>query len=190
LVDFNQTNNMSRVGKKNIQIPTGVQLTFQDYVLTAKGPKGTLSMLVHPKVSVHLEAHELNFSIDDQKDRMKMALWGTMRAIAANLVTGVSAGFTKQLELNGVGYKVALSGDKLNFALGFSHPVNIPIPKEISITVDKNLITGTSADKQALGEFMAQVFKLKPHEPYKGKGFKIPGEKYRRLAGKSGKAKK
>ena len=181
---------MSRIGKKVIPIPSGVQVTFENHVFKAKGPKGELSMLMHPKVIPTIESDAVSFAIGNPKNRVELALWGTMRAIANNLIEGVSAGFTRQLELNGVGFKMAISGTKLNFALGFSHPVDIVIPSDIQVAIDKNLLTGQSADKQKLGEFMAQIYKLKPHEPYKGKGFKVPGKTYRRLAGKSGKAKK
>lgn len=181
---------MSRVGKKVIQIPAGVQVTVSDRTLSAKGPKGELSMLVHPKVSFKVNDSELTFNIDNSKDRVQSTLWGTMRALAANIVNGVSTGFSSQLELNGVGYKVTMTGNKMVFALGFSHPVEVTIPQGIQVVIDKNLITGSSADKQQVGQFMADMFHLKPHEPYKGKGFKVPGKLYRRLAGKSGKAKK
>ncbi|GAB4144592.1 MAG: 50S ribosomal protein L6 [Patescibacteria group bacterium] len=181
---------MSRVGKKPILIPAGVQVTIESNTITAKGPKGELKMVVHPKVSFKVDNNELIFSVANENNREQAALWGTMRAIASNIIEGVSQGFNSQLELNGVGYKVALAGNKLNFALGFSHPVEVAIPNGIQVTVDKNLITGQSADKQMLGQFMADIFRLKPHEPYKGKGFKVPGKFYRRLAGKSGKAKK
>lgn len=181
---------MSRIGKKAVIIPNGVQVTVQGRVINAKGPKGESSVEIHPKVPFKLEGNELSFSILSEQDRLAKALWGTMRAIAQNLIEGVSNGFTKQLELNGVGYKMALAGTKINFALGFSHPVDVDIPAGITISIDKNMITGQSHNKQMLGQFMAEIFHLKPHEPYKGKGFKIPGVKYRRLAGKTGKAKK
>jgi large subunit ribosomal protein L6 len=181
---------MSRIGKKSILIPAGVQITIKSRTIFAKGPKGEGSVEVHPKVSFKFEDNQISLFITNDSDRLAKALWGTMRAIVFNLIEGVANGFTSKLELNGVGYKMALAGDKINFALGFSHPVEKQIPIGISITIDKNLITGQSFDKQALGQFMAEIFKLKPHEPYKGKGFKIPGKVYRRLAGKTGKTKK
>lgn len=181
---------MSRIGKKAIVIPNGVQVTVQGRVIHAKGPKGEASVEIHPKVPFKLEGNELSFSIATVQDRLAKALWGTMRAIAFNLVEGVSVGFTRKLELNGVGYKMVVAGNKLNMALGFSHPVDLDIPAGITVSIEKNLLTGQSFDKQMLGQFMAEVFHLKPHEPYKGKGFKIPGVKYRRLAGKTGKVKK
>ena len=181
---------MSRIGKKAVIIPSGVQVTIHGRVITAKGPKGELSVEIHPKVLFKLEGNELSFYILPVQDRLAKALWGTMRAIAFNLIEGVSNGFTRYLELNGVGFKMAIASNKINFALGFSHPVDVDIPTGITITIEKNLITGQSHNKQMLGQFMAEIFHLKPHEPYKGKGFKIPGVKYRRLAGKTGKAKK
>ena len=181
---------MSRIGKKAVLIPDGVQVTVQGRVIHAKGPKGEASVEIHPKVPFKFEGKEISFSIASDADRLAKALWGTMRAIAFNLIEGVSIGFTRHLELNGVGFKMAIAGTKLNMALGFSHPVDVDIPVGITATIEKNLLTGKSFDKQLLGQFMAEVFHLKPHEPYKGKGFKIPGVKYRRLAGKTGKAKK
>lgn len=181
---------MSRIGKKPVIIPSGVTVTVQGRVIHAKGPKGDNKIEIHPKVNFKVEGNEIIVSIPENADRLARALWGTMRAIVSNLIQGVSEGFTSKLELNGVGFKVAVAGNKLNMALGFSHPVDVDIPLGISVVVDKNLITGQSFDKQKLGQFMAEVFHLKPHEPYKGKGFKVPGVKYRRLAGKTGKAKK
>lgn len=181
---------MSRIGKKPVIIPTGVQVTTHGRVIHAKGPQGENQVEIHPKVNFVVEGNQITISLPENPDRMARALWGTMRALVANLIEGVSTGFTSKLELNGVGFKMAMDGNKINMALGFSHPVDVVIPAGISITIEKNLMTGQSHDKQKLGQFMAEIFHLKPHEPYKGKGFKVPGVKYRRLAGKTGKAKK
>ncbi len=175
---------MSRVGKKPVTIPSGVTAVLKDGVLTVTGPKGTLSQAVHPKVTVEVSGDAITVSVAKPEDRKERALWGLFRQLIQNLVDGVTKGFTKTLEVVGVGFKVALTGSKLSMALGFSHPVDVEVPKDIQVAVDKNTITITGADKQRVGQFAADVRELKKPEPYKGKGIKYQDEVVRRKAGK------
>lgn len=179
---------MSRVGKKPVILPSGVTASFKDAVLTVNGPKGALTLPVHPRVTLSLTAEEITVSVPSQENKKDKALWGLFRALIQNLVEGVTKGFEKKLEVNGVGFKVAISGSKLTMALGFSHPVEIEIPKELNVTVDKNVITIAGSDKQLVGQFAANVRSLKPPEPYKGKGIKYSDETILRKAGKVVKA--
>ncbi len=176
---------MSRVGKKPVIIPTGVKAELKDGMLTVTGPKGTLTMAIHPKVTVNVAESELTVSVPNENNKKERALWGLFRALAQNLIDGVTKGFEKKLEVNGVGFKVALEGSsKLVMSLGFSHPVVVEIPKNLTVTVEKNVITITGADKQLVGQFAAEVRELKKPEPYKGKGIKYIDEVILRKAGK------
>jgi large subunit ribosomal protein L6 len=175
---------MSRVGKKPIVIPSGVKAEQKDGTLTVTGPKGALLLLIHPKVTVHIQESEITVDVAKKEDKKEKALWGLFRALISNLVDGVSKGFEKKLEVNGVGFKVALVGSKLSMALGFSHPVEVEIPKDLQVAVEKNVITITGADKQRVGQFAAEIRELKKPEPYKGKGIKYIDEVIVRKAGK------
>lgn len=179
---------MSRIGKKPVVIPSGVSLTLQGNTLKAKGPKGELELPVHGDVHVEIGEGEVVVSVKDTSEKQQKALWGLFRSLVQNLVLGVSSGFTKQLELQGVGFKVAATANELQFALGFSHPVNVPIPSGISATVEKNIITISGSSKQQVGQFAANVRRLKEPEPYKGKGIRYVGENVRRKAGKAAKS--
>jgi large subunit ribosomal protein L6 len=179
---------MSRVGKKPVILPSGVSAILKDAVLTVNGPKGALNLPVHPRVTLAISAEEIVVSVPSQENKKDKALWGLFRALIQNLVDGVTKGFEKKLEVNGVGFKVAVAGSKLNMSLGFSHPVEVEIPKELQVTVDKNVITITGSDKQLVGQFAANVRSLKPPEPYKGKGIKYSDETILRKAGKVVKA--
>lgn len=175
---------MSRIGKKPVVVPSGVKVEKKDLTLTVTGPKGTLSLALHPKVSLTVSEKEILVDIDDKESKKEKALWGLFRSLIQNLVDGVTKGFEKKLEVNGVGFKVATTPGKLTMSLGFSHPVIVDVPKELTVSVDKNVITIAGADKQKVGQFAAEVRELKKPEPYKGKGIKYSDETIIRKAGK------
>lgn len=179
---------MSRIGKLPIEIPSGVTITIDPSVITVAGSKGTLKQFTMPGVTVTQEDGQVIVTRvnDEPKNRAKH---GLMRALINNMVTGVSSGFSKQLELNGVGYRVALAGTGLKFNIGFSHEVNYALPQGVTATVEQNLITVTGIDKQQVGQVAAEIRALKKPEPYKGKGIKYVGERIIRKSGKSGKDK-
>ena len=165
---------MSRVAKKPIALPKGVELNIQPGTVSVKGPKGTLSIDVPAGVEVKLEDGQAQLSASDP---MHVPMAGTMRAILANMVKGVSEGFERKLELVGVGYRAAMQGKDLNLSLGFSHPVLFPSPEGITIaTPTQTEIVVTGADKQQVGEVAAKIRGFRPPEPYKGKGVKYAGE--------------
>lgn len=184
---------MSRIGKKLITIPAGVQVALDGNTLRVKGAKGELLLTVHPKLvldmsevsgvkTIHLTLKE---DLEDKKDN---ALWGLYGSLVRNMIKGVKDGWEEQLELVGVGFKVAQKGEALELEVGFSHPVKFSVPKGILAKVEKNTITLTGADKQMLGETAARIRSIKPPEPYKGKGIKYIDEVIRRKAGKAAKA--
>jgi large subunit ribosomal protein L6 len=175
---------MSRIGKKPVIIPSGVKVEKKDLVLSVTGPKGTLSMEIHPKVAVNVSDKEILVDVANKENKKEKALWGLSRSLVQNLVEGVTKGFEKKLEVNGVGFKVAVSAGKLVMSLGFSHPVEVIIPKDLAVTVEKNVITVSGPDKQRVGQFAAEVRELKKPEPYKGKGIKYIDETIVRKAGK------
>ncbi len=178
---------MSRIGKLPVIIPEGVEVTINGQVVTAKGPLGTESVELRPEVKVEkvdntVVVTRLN---DDRKSR---SLHGLSRTLVANAINGVKTGFTKKLEIVGVGYRAAMQGNTLNLALGYSHPVNIEAPEGIKIAVEANTkITISGANKQAVGDIAATIRSKRPPEVYKGKGIKYAGEYIRRKAGKTGK---
>ena len=176
---------MSRIGKAPVSVPDGVKVTLSDGSVSVEGPKGKLMTAVPEKISVKVEGKELIVSreSDSPGDR---AMHGLTRKLIGNMVQGVSQGFRRVLEINGVGYKAEVSGQNLNLVLGFSHPIQFPLPKEVTAKVDRQtLITLESFDKQALGQTAAMIRSLKPPEPYKGKGIKYQEEVIRRKAGKA-----
>ncbi|GBD04935.1 50S ribosomal protein L6 [bacterium HR20] len=176
---------MSRVGRKPIEIPAGVTVTVNGSVLIAKGPLGEQQMTLPESITCQREGNTLTFhrSSDDKKIR---ALHGMVRALAANMITGVSRGFEKQLELQGVGYKAELRGKNLVLSLGFSHPVVFIPPEGIQITVSSpTQVSVKGSDRQLVGEVAAVIRKIRPPEPYKGKGIRYVGEFVRRKAGKA-----
>ncbi len=177
---------MSRIGKKIITVPAGVTVDYADNVLSAKGPKGELSMKVHPAIQLNREGNLITFEIADTRNKIASALWGTTRANANNIITGVSEGFSKTLELNGVGYKMELAS-KLTLYIGFSHTVIVEIPPTIKLELNKNVLSGTSCDKQKIGDFFTTIHDMKPCDVYKHKGFKFPDRFYRKKVGKKGK---
>ncbi len=175
---------MSRIGKKPIQIPDGVTVTINGQQITAKGPKGELSYTVHPHVKIAQQDQTLVLTIDNSDNKKDRALWGTNRQLVANILIGVSQGYTKQLEINGVGYRAEVKGQVLVLNVGYSHPVEFKLPEGVSAKVEKNLITLESIDKQLLGETAANIRKIRKPEPYKGKGIKYVDEVILRKAGK------
>ncbi|MDB4939989.1 MAG: putative ribosomal protein [Candidatus Doudnabacteria bacterium] len=179
---------MSRIGKKPITIPNGVKPEVIDKGLNVTGPKGTVFVLVHPKVQLNISASEIVVDVKNHENKLERSLWGLTRSLVQNAVTGVTQGFEKKLEINGVGYRGAIAGTTITMALGFSHPVIVEVPKGLTATIEKNLITITGVDKQAVGEFAAKIRALKKPEPYKGKGIKYSDEVVRRKAGKVVKA--
>lgn len=174
---------MSRVGKQFITIPDGVTVTVAGGDVAVKGPKGELQLYVPPEISIELK--EKNIFVTLARDtKHSRKLWGTIRALIANMIAGVTSGFEKKLEIEGVGYKAALVGKNLELALGFSHPVKVEAPDGIAFTVEKNSITVSGISKELVGRIAANIRALKKPEPYKGKGIRYTGEVIRRKAGK------
>ncbi|MFZ2804573.1 MAG: 50S ribosomal protein L6 [Patescibacteria group bacterium] len=179
---------MSRIGKKPILLPPGVDATISESEVSVKGPKGTLAIQLHPSVSVSQSADPkaLDVAVKDETDKSQRALWGLMRQLISNAVEGVQKPFEKQLEFVGVGFKVAAAGaDKLNIEVGFSHPVVFQLPKGIEAKVDKQIVTIIGIDKHLVGETTAQIRRIRKPEPYKGKGIKYTTETIKRKAGKA-----
>lgn len=179
---------MSRIGKLPIQIPSGVTITVDSDFVTVAGSKGTLKQFTMPGVTVTVEdgVATVTRSNDEAPNRAKH---GLMRTLVSNMVDGVSKGFSKQLEINGVGYRVAAQGTDLKFNLGFSHDIIYKLPQGITAAIEQNKITIAGIDKQAVGQVAAEIRALKKPEPYKGKGIKYVGERIIRKSGKSGKDK-
>ncbi|MBU1203335.1 50S ribosomal protein L6 [Patescibacteria group bacterium] len=180
---------MSRVGKKPIEITKGVEVKVSTNDLgnaqvAIKGPKGNLSVDLPKGVSVKSENDQIIFSVNNPDSGQEKALWGLSRTLVQNAVLGVTEGFSKELEINGVGFKVALQGKNLVLNVGFSHPVNYPLPERISAEVEKNRIKIIGIDKQLVGQTAAEIRSIKKPEPYKGKGIKYVDEQIRRKAGK------
>jgi large subunit ribosomal protein L6 len=179
---------MSRVGKLPIAIPSGVTITVDPDFVTVAGAKGTLKQFTMPGVTVKVEDNTavVTRENDEQVNRAKH---GLMRTLVNNMVVGVSQGFSKKLEITGVGYRVAMQGADLKFNLGFSHDVIYKLPQGVTATTEQNNITVSGIDKQQVGQVAAEIRALKKPEPYKGKGIKYAGERILRKSGKSGKEK-
>ena len=178
---------MSRIGKKPIEIPQGVEVKIEGQTITAKGPLGTESVTVRPEIALKLEGNVLTLS-KASDSREADALYGLSRTLVNNAVVGVKDGFVKKLEINGVGYRAQMQGKTLNMALGYSHPVDIVPPEGITISVENNTnITVKGSNKQTVGDIAALIRSKRPPEVYKGKGIKYEGEYIRRKAGKAGK---
>lgn len=182
---------MSRVGKKPIAIPVGVDVSVKGTAVSVKGPKGSLTCEVHPRVTVSIEQTEagsvVQVGVKDASDAFGRSIWGTTRANIANLIKGVTEGFSKSLEVIGVGYKVNVQGQKIVLDVGFSHHVDVAIPVGITATVEKNILTLAGTDNITLGQFAAYVRSIRKPEPYGGKGIKYTTEQIRRKAGKTAK---
>jgi large subunit ribosomal protein L6 len=178
---------MSRIGRKSIPVPTGVDITINGQVVSVKGPKGQLSHTLAEPITVERAENELVVKRPNDERKAK-ELHGLTRTLVANMVVGVTDGYRKTLEIAGTGYRVTAKGKDLEFALGFSHPVVVPAPDGITFTVERpTLFHIAGIDKQQVGEVAANIRKIRPPEPYKGKGVKYQGEVIRRKAGKAGK---
>lgn len=175
---------MSRIGKQPVIIVDGVNVTMADGVISVTGIKGKLTEKLVPGVDVKIEENKIIVSVKNPEDKKQRAKWGLQRSLINNMVFGVSQGYEKKLEVNGVGYRVALQGNKIILNVGYSHPVEYQLPEGITGLVEKNLITLTGFDKQLLGQVAAEIRKIKKPEPYKGKGIKYLEEVIRRKAGK------
>jgi large subunit ribosomal protein L6 len=175
---------MSRIGKKPIPVPANVQVTIDGQTVAVKGPKGELSWTVSEEIAVTQENGELTLAPRNESTRAR-AMWGLSRTLVNNMVVGVTAGYEKTLELVGVGYRAAMKGQALSMQLGFSHDVEIPAPAGVSFLVPRPVeIRISGIDKQLVGETAARIRKIRPPEPYKGKGVRFAGEKVRRKEGK------
>ena len=184
---------MSRIGKSPIEIPAGVTVQVKDNVVTVKGPKGELSQEINPAITIEQEGNHLEVKRPDDS-RQNRSMHGLYRALIQNMVTGVSTGYKKEMELVGVGYRANATGQVLDLSLGYSHAIYIKLPPEVKVEAkterNKNpLIILESADKQLLGQVCAKIRSLRKPEPYKGKGIKFVGEVIRRKSGKSASAK-
>ena len=174
---------MSRIGKKELIIPAGTDVSVEGNVLTVKGKGGTLTRVINPNVSITVEGDQVKV-LPANKTKLANAMWGTFSSHVNNMMTGVNTPFVKELVVEGVGFKVALNGKTLNLKVGYSHDVNFEVPENITVEVEKNNIKMTSIDKEALGQFAAVVRASKKPEPYKGKGVRYSDEVVRRKQGK------
>lgn len=176
---------MSRVGKKPISIPKGVEVKIEGSLVTVKGPKGELKRQIHPAVVVNQDGDNLIVSVRNG-NRQSRSLQGLFRVLIDNMVIGVSKGFEKALEIVGIGYRAELKGRIAVFSLGYSHPVNFELPEGVDAKIERSKVTLSGIDKQLLGETAARIRRLRKPEPYKGKGIKYANEVIRRKAGKAG----
>ncbi|MCF0093539.1 50S ribosomal protein L6 [Micromonospora sp. NPDC049114] len=179
---------MSRIGRKSIPVPAGVDITIDGQTVKVKGPKGELQHTIADPITIE-RAEDGQLSVNRPNDERKAKeLHGLSRTLVANMIVGVTEGYRKSLEIAGTGYRVTAKGSDLEFALGFSHPVLVPAPAGITFTVERpTLFHVAGIDKQQVGEVAANIRKIRPPEPYKGKGVKYQGEVIRRKAGKAGK---
>jgi len=177
---------MSRIGKKPITIPKGMEATEANGVVTVKKGNKSIDVDTHNRVGISIEDGVISFALKGETSQDK-AFWGTYRALTANAIEGLDKGFEKSLEINGVGYRAAVKGNTLELQLGFSHPINFEISKDIEITVEKNIIKIKGSSKQEVGQVAAKIRGFRPPEPYKGKGVKYTDEHIVRKAGKTAK---
>jgi large subunit ribosomal protein L6 len=179
---------MSRIGRKPITVPTGVELSIEGPKVTVKGPKGSLSHTLAEPITIERDDSGSFTVLRPNDERRAKELHGLSRTLINNMVVGVTEGYRKSLEISGTGYRVVAKGSDLEFALGFSHPVLVPAPPGITFTVERpTLFHVAGIDKQQVGEVAANIRKIRPPEPYKGKGVRYQGEVIRRKAGKAGK---
>lgn len=176
---------MSRIGKMPIQIPKGVQVDLKGDLISVKGPKGELKKSIHPKVNVNMENDQILVTVNDDSKESR-SFHGLFRALIANMVTGVTDGFERALEIVGVGYRAEVSGKTATFHLGYSHPIVFDLPEGIDAAIDKSRITLKGIDKELLGRTAAKIRSFRKPEPYKGKGIKYTDETIKRKAGKTG----
>jgi large subunit ribosomal protein L6 len=177
---------MSRIGKQPITVPSGVTITVDNQAVVVKGPKGELSQFMMPGILVNVDGSVVTVTRESD-EKVHRSKHGLMRTLINNMIVGVTTGFEKKLEINGVGYRVALAGTGLKLNLGFSHDVMFAIPEGIKATVEQNTITISGISKQLVGQIAAEIRALKKPEPYKGKGIQYVGERVLRKSGKSGK---
>ena len=170
---------MSRVGKKPIEIPEGVDVKIEGQKVIVKGPKGELSREVQPEIEIVIEDKRIVL-----RGKQSKAFWGLTRALIANMLKGVTEGFEKKLEIKGVGYRASLEGEQLALSVGFTQTVKIKCPAGIKLSVEKNIITVSGIDKELVGQISAKIRAVKPPEPYKGKGIRYMGEEIRIKLGK------
>jgi large subunit ribosomal protein L6 len=180
---------MSRIGRKPLEIPKGVTVSITGDTVSTKGPKGTLTLKRHRDIEIKQAKDEdkKDVILFERKGNLgpQRAAHGLMRALVNNMLTGVTQGFTRQLEINGVGYKAEVKGPKLVLSLGYSHPIEYDLPEGVSAKVEKNQLTLSGIDRQALGAATAKIRSFRPPEPYKGKGIKYANETIQRKAGKT-----
>jgi len=175
--------NMSRVGKKPIIIPENVEVKIEGQRVTIKGPKGELEKTVRPEIKIEKKENKIIFSPQIETKKTK-AYWGLFRSLIDNMTKGVTEGFEKKLEIEGLGFKASKEDESLVLQVGFSHPVKIEAPQGISFSIEKNVITVSGIDKEKVGQLAAKIRRVRPPEHYKGKGIKYVGEKIRRKPGK------
>jgi large subunit ribosomal protein L6 len=175
---------MSRIGRKPLEVPKGVSVSITKDTVSVKGPKGTLNLPRHKDIEIKQEGAELVFARAKNEGAIRAA-HGLMRALVGNMLTGVTKGFERQLEINGVGYKAEVKGSLINLSLGYSHPIEFKLPEGIAAKVDKNMLILSGIDRQALGAAAAKIRSFRGPEPYKGKGVKYIEEKIIRKAGKT-----
>jgi large subunit ribosomal protein L6 len=176
---------MSRLGKLPIELTTDVEAKLDQGILTVKGPKGQLRLKLHNSVKLKISDNEIIVTVKDPETKKDKAFWGLFRSLVNNMVIGVTKGFEKKLEINGVGYKATGGGKKITFNLGYSHPIEFDMPEGIESEIAGKIVTVRGIDKQLVGETAAQIRKLRKPEPYKGKGIKYIDEIIRRKAGKT-----
>jgi len=176
---------MSRIGKQPINVPAGVEVKITADLITVKGPKGELKERLVSNVNIDQSENIITVTVKDPEDKKQRSLWGLYRRLIGNMVIGVTTGFSKQLEINGVGYKAVASGKVLTLNLGYSHPIEYQVPAGIEVKVEKNVITVSGFDKQLVGQISAEIRKFRKPEPYKGKGIKYSTEVIRRKEGKT-----
>ena len=187
---------MSRVGRKPVPVPSGVNVTIRDSMIAIKGPKGELKRAIPTGVSAKLEGGQVLIGRSND-EREQRARHGLLRALVANMVKGVTEGYTRQLEINGVGYRAEVVGNKINLAVGLSHPVEFPLPPGVTAKSEKSkstvnagqdavLLTVSGIDKEVVGQLVSKIRSSRPPEPYKGKGIKYLEEKIKRKVGKTG----
>lgn len=177
---------MSRIGKQPVAVSSEINVSLDGTVLVFKKGSVQKNLDTRGNVDVNIESNQIVF-VPKGEDRQNRAYWGTYRSLAQNIITGLTTGFEKKLEINGVGYRAAVNGNVLELQLGFSHPVNYEFPKDIQITVEKNVVTIKGDDKQVVGQVAAEIRGFRPPEPYKGKGVKYANEHIIRKAGKTSK---
>jgi len=174
---------MSRIGKKPIEIPKDVEIKIESQKVTVKGPQGELSQKIRPEIGALIKEGKI-FIYPKKETKETSALWGSTRAVLANAIKGVTKGFEKKLEIRGVGYRANLEGEDLAFQLGFSHPIKVKKPEGIKFSVEKSIINISGIDKQLVGETAAKIRRIRPPDPYKGKGVRYLGEVVRKKEGK------